>query len=103
MRVPNVCHHRQRNALLGGGFNLGAVTNDKEAKDAVRAWLSVAQQLIQDGFYHFTIPDKEITGDKKKMSGKAVVAPKGGNKGYLAVTLTFEDGKLTSVQEENQV
>jgi hypothetical protein len=83
--------------------HVGAVTMDMEAKDAVRAWLAVSQQFVQDGFYQFTIPDKEIVGDAKKITGKAVVAPKGGNKGFLAVTMTFEDGKLAKLEEENTV
>jgi hypothetical protein len=83
--------------------DLGPVKSDDQAKDAVRAWLTLSQQFVQDGFFQFTIPDKEISGDARKMTGKAVVEPKGGNKGYLAVTLTFEDGKLAKVQEENQV
>jgi hypothetical protein len=85
------------------GSLLAAVDNDEKAKDAVRAWLAVSQQFVQDGFYQFTIPDKEIAGDSHKMTGKAVVEPKGGNKGYLAVTMTFEDGRLAKVEEENKV
>jgi len=83
--------------------HVGPVKNDKAAKDAVRAWLTVSQQFVQDGFYQFTIPDKEIAGNAQMMTGKAVVEPKGGNKGYLAVTITLEDGKLAKVEEENTV
>jgi hypothetical protein len=79
------------------------VKSDDQAKDAVRAWLTLSQQFVQDGFFQFTIPDKEISGNAKKMTGKAVVEPKGGNKGYLAVTLTLEDGKLSKVDEDNKV
>ena len=63
----------------------------------------MSQQFVQDGFYQFTIPDKEIAGNAQMMTGKAVVEPKGGNKGYLAVTITLEDGKLAKVEEENTV
>jgi hypothetical protein len=63
----------------------------------------VSQQFVQDGFYQFTIPDKEIAGNAQKMTGKAVVEPKGGNKGYLAVTMTFEGDKLSKAVEENTV
>src|SRR5262249_51568929 len=83
--------------------HLRPVKNDKAAKDAVRAWLIVSQQFFQDGFYQFTIPGKGLTGDATKASGKAVVEPKGGNKGQLAVTMTFENGKLAKVEEENTV
>jgi hypothetical protein len=83
--------------------HLRPVKSDKAAKDAVRAWLTVSQQFVQDGFYQFTIPDKEIAGDAQKITGKAVVEPKGGNKGYLAATMKFEDGKLVNVEEENKV
>src|SRR5207253_4817790 len=83
--------------------HLGEVKSDDQAKGAVRAWLALSQQFVQDGFFQFTIPEKEIVGDAGKITGKAVVEPKGGNKGFLAVTLTFSDGKLTEVKEENKV
>src|SRR5262249_47509922 len=83
--------------------HVGEVKDDKRAKDAVRAWLALSQQFVQDGFFQFKIPDKEIVGDAKKISGKAVVEPRGGNKGFLAVTLTFDGGKLSDVKEENKV
>jgi hypothetical protein len=45
------------------------------------------------------VVEKEKEG--RKVSGKAVVEPKGGNKGEIGVTLVFDaDGKLTKADEK---
>jgi hypothetical protein len=77
-------------------------------KDAAYAWLRLSQEFYQDGFYQFNIPDKEITVEKEKdlvkVSGKAVVEPKGGNKGEITAALFFDgDGKLVKVDEAGKV
>jgi hypothetical protein len=84
--------------------NLRPVKDDAAARDAVEAWLRLSQELHQDGFFQFTIPDKELAVSKEKdgqqASGKAVVEPKGGNSGEIKATLTFDaDGKLARADE----
>lgn len=80
--------------------NLDKVKHEDAAKDATRCWLALSQQFHHDGFFRFKIPDKELSGSAKKMTGKAVVEPKNGDKGYLQATLSFEeDGKLAKVEE----
>jgi hypothetical protein len=78
-----------------------AKTNDQR-KDAAHAWLDLAQQFHQDGFYKF----ERMEGATKieEMRGEAVVSAKsvvmaGGN-GTIAVRLTFGPaGKLTAATE----
>src|SRR5262249_52817151 len=75
--------------------NLGAIKSDEAAKETGRAWLRLSQEFAQDGFFQFTIPDKDLSvmteKDARKVSGKAVVEPKAGNMGEIAATLTFDD------------
>src|SRR5262249_17100739 len=74
--------------------HLKPVKDETGVKEAAYAWLRLSQELHQDGFFRFSIPDKELTADgAKKATGKALVDPKGGDKGEIAVTLTFADGK----------
>jgi hypothetical protein len=80
--------------------NLDKVTSEDTAKDATRSWLALSQQFYHDGFFRFKIPDKELSGSAKKMTGKAVVEPKNGDKGFVQATLNFDDdGKLAKVEE----
>jgi hypothetical protein len=84
----------------------GAVKDEKRAKDAAKAWLWLAQEFFQDGFYKLAITEEatQVTpeGDGKKVSGKAVVMA-GGN-GEMAVELTFDKaGKLTKVAEMTKI
>jgi hypothetical protein len=84
--------------------NLKPVKDRTEAKMATFTWLRLSQELHQDGFFKFKIPDKDLTADKdaKIASGKAVVEPKGGDKGEITVTLTFDgNGKLARVEEKS--
>jgi hypothetical protein len=82
--------------------HLGAIRSEDDAKNSTRAWLAVGQQFVQDGFFRFKVPDKDLSGSAKKMSGKAVAEPNRGDKGFLQATLTFDDdGKLAKVEEVN--
>jgi hypothetical protein len=89
--------------FLQGG--LKPAKDEAQARDAARAWLRLSEELHQDGFFQFTIPDKELAAEKAKegwkASGKAVVEPKGGDKGQIEVTLVFDaDGKLAKAEEK---
>jgi hypothetical protein len=74
------------------------------AKESAKAYLRLSQELHQDGFYRFSIPDgmlsEKAETESRKVTGKAIVEPKGGNKGEIVATLTFDkEGKLTQVAE----
>jgi hypothetical protein len=85
---------------------LKPVKDEDAARDAVKVWLLFSQETHQDGFFKFSIPDKElvVTVEKKvvtEATGKSVVDPKGGDKGEISVKLTFDgDGKLTKAVED---
>lgn len=87
--------------------HLGKTESPKAADTAITAWLRLSQELHQDGFYQFTISDvrsKDKEKGAKKLpieaSGKAVVVPKGGNKGEIVATLHFDaDGKVARISE----
>lgn len=82
---------------------LPPVRDAAAAKEAAYAWLRVAQELAQDGMYAFTIPDETLTatrdGGRIVAAGKAVVKADGGNRGEIAVTMTFAEGKLADLQQ----
>jgi len=84
---------------------LPRVATDAEARDAVRAWLRLVQELHQDGFFQFSIPDESLKvaparNGGRKATGKAVVAPRGGNQGEIVASLTFDrKGALVSASE----
>jgi hypothetical protein len=94
---------------------LAPVKKAEPAKNAVIAWLSIAQEYVQDGFFKFEILDKEIEfkgtaatdGQVEKIltleaTGRAIV--KQGGNGEIRATLAFgEDGKLQSVRQEVKV
>lgn len=90
--------------------NFPPVKKEEDGKDAARNWLRLAQEFHQDGFYKFSIPDKfemagtdDVPQSQLTVSGKAVVAPEGGNKGEITVNLKFEKGKLAKITEGGQV
>jgi hypothetical protein len=83
---------------------LSPVKEEYTAKNAARAWLALSEQLKQDGFFRFAIPDEFLKWDAKdrQASGKAEV--KQGGNGDISVTLTFdEDGNLARVSEEVKI
>lgn len=89
-------------------FAKGAMqASDEEAgKLAVRAWLLLSSEIVQDGFYKFQVIDESLKvnreGDKLTASGRLVVI-QGGN-GEIAVKLTFDAaGRLTDIQETQKI
>jgi hypothetical protein len=79
---------------------VGSVRDEFVGRNAARAWLSLSQQLKQDGFYRFAIPDDSLKwdNDARQASGRCEVK-RGGN-GDITVTLTFDaSGTLTKVDE----
>lgn len=86
--------------------SLAPAVEDAAIRDAVRAWLTLSEQLLQDGFYRFAAPDESITvhhGDHgTTATGKAVVTS--GGRGDLTVRLEFDAaGRLLDVAESGKV
>ncbi len=88
---------------------LPPVRTEAEAKDAAKAWLRLAEELHQDGFFQFSIPDNSIrvtraTNGGLQVSGKAAVTPQGGNTGAISASLTFDRaGTLAEASESAQI
>jgi len=84
--------------------NTGTVINASKARQVVRAWLAMSQELSQDGYFTF---EKTVqAGPSKfglKATGKATVKPEMGNKGSIEVTITFDiDGMLGEIKEDKK-
>lgn len=97
-------HHISDAKGLEALFKDGAAParEDDQAKDDVRAWLRLAQELQQDGFYTFKLEDDSTKANSDKdgrtATGKVVVTM-GGN-GEITAAMTFDAaGKLTKVEE----
>jgi hypothetical protein len=83
-------------------------TTEDQLKDSARAWLRVAEEFHQDGYYTFALED-EVTKvlparkDGTRIAvGKSVVM-KGGN-GLMTARLVFnKPGKLTTVSEDSKI
>lgn len=88
---------------------LGPLTNKAEARVAVEAWLRLAQEFYQDGFFLFSIPadSTDVTSAADgglRATGKAVVVPRGGNEGEIEASLTFDrQGALMQVSRSGSV
>ncbi len=88
---------------------LAPVQTEAGARDAARAWLRLAEELHQDGFFQFSIPDKSIRVAKTangglQVSGRAVVSPQGGNTGAISASLAFDGaGALAEASESAQI
>jgi hypothetical protein len=85
---------------------LGPVKEDDVAKDVARAWIRLAQEFHQDGFYQFALMDdstKIIPSKGGKTVTAKVVVMKGGN-GTITATLEFDAaGKLAKVTMESKL
>jgi hypothetical protein len=82
------------------------ITTESLAKEAVRASLILAQELPQDGYLRFSIPEEGLSLKSEKgkriASGKAVVTE--GGTGQVRVDLTFDaSGRLLSVKVTDEV
>ncbi|MBY0522235.1 MAG: hypothetical protein K2R98_02490 [Gemmataceae bacterium] len=81
---------------------LPAVKDDATAKEAVKAYLLLAQEMANDGFYKFKMMDDSTKVVAEKGARKAtglVMATQGGN-GEITVALDFDDaGKLAKATE----
>ena len=86
--------------------SLAPVRDEKAAKDAVRAWLRLAQEMVQDGYYQFTTPDELVSagreGGRLRATGRSLVT--GGGRGEISVAMTFDaSGKLDRVTPAERI
>ena len=89
---------------------LSACKSDKQLKQAAAAWLRLSRELANDGMFQFTVSDDDTTiassGVRQVVTGVAKVAAGGRGKlngGSITATLTFDQGKLTDVQQEAEL
>jgi hypothetical protein len=86
--------------------NLSPAKTDDAAKDAARAYVRLAEELHQDGFFKFALQDDSTKigeGKEGKRATARAVVMAGGN-GELGATLTFDDaGKLTKAVENVKI
>ncbi|GBD36692.1 hypothetical protein HRbin36_01820 [bacterium HR36] len=81
---------------------------EKATSTALCAWLILASELRQDGFYQFRLVRESVTVKKSEQgilaSGRIEVVPKAGNEGFLAAEITFSPaGQLLEVREDVQL
>jgi len=82
--------------------------SEKAAAQAVRAWLILAGELRQDGFYQFRLVSESVrvakTAQGLLANARLEVVPKAGNEGFLAAELLFDPkGRLIQVREDVQL
>jgi hypothetical protein len=88
---------------------LAPAVAEREAEDAVAAWLRLTQEFHQDGFFEFAVPRHAIrvtstVATGLQVTGRTDVTPRGGNTGAIVATLIFDRaGKLVSVSETTTV
>src|SRR5712691_4712333 len=84
---------------------LTPVTTEPQARDAARAWLRLAQEFHQDGFFQFSIPGDSVEvasapGGGLQVKARASVNPPGGNAGEITASLVFDqNGRLARAAE----
>jgi hypothetical protein len=87
--------------------HLSPRTTDERLKDSARAWVRVAQELHQDGYFKFALEDGatkvlERPGGSRIAVGKGVVKEGGG--GVISARLVFNKaGMLTMVSEDSKI
>jgi hypothetical protein len=73
--------------------NIGKVLKGNDGKNPAKAWLALGQELIQDGYFTFTVPDEEIKIGRAavgpRIIARAVVKPEKRNGGFLQIRLDF--------------
>lgn len=84
---------------------LTPVTTADHAKEAATAWLRLAEEFHQDGFFQFSIPDDSlhVTSDSAgglRIMGKAIASGQSGNGGEITASLVFDQaGRLAKASE----
>ncbi len=86
--------------------NIQIPTRDEAtAKTSLAAWLVLAQEFPQDGFYKFEVLEKEFGSELNEevlsVRGRAMVTQ--GGKGELGAVLAYKDGKLSKATETGKI
>lgn len=81
--------------------HLPPIEKEEQSAAALTAWLDLAQEFHQDGFFRFEILRKEFSSEKGTVKGRAIVV-QGGN-GELGGVLTFREGKLQGAREFGKI
>jgi hypothetical protein len=85
---------------------LAPVTGERRARDAVRAWLLLAEGFHQDGFFQFAIPDDAVKAESRDgaWTARGTLAATRGGKGEIALTLAFDrEGKLAEATTSGKI
>ena len=80
---------------------LRTIRDANDTAAAARCWLTLAQQLHQDGYFRFGEPI--VTADERSARGTLPVVPERGNKGELAVRLFFANGRLERIEPSDRM
>lgn len=82
-----------------------AATSEASAGAVAQAWLWVAQEFVQDGFYKFKVGKAEVkSADGKVMSASDNAVVMAGGNGEMRVTLNFDDaGKVDKVAHTQKI
>ncbi len=84
---------------------LAPVTTADAAKEAAAAWLRLAEEFHQDGFFHFSIPDDSLQVISERdgglrIVGRAIASGQSGNGGEIEASLVFDQaGRLVNASE----
>jgi hypothetical protein len=85
--------------------NQAPVKDEAAAKTSLAAWLTLAQEFPQDGFYKFEVLEKEFGGERNEVImsvfGRAMVTQ--GGKGEVGAVLAYKDGKLNKASETGKI
>ncbi|CAN5722859.1 hypothetical protein BH10CYA1_BH10CYA1_48380 [soil metagenome] len=83
--------------------NVHGINSDTAAKNIVKAWLVLAQELAQDGLFHFSIPESGISRletHDMTYKGKSVVEQHAANSGQIEATVAFTpSGEIKSIEQ----
>ncbi len=88
-------------------FKASQVPADDEpwARKSLAAWLTLAPEFRQDGFYKFEVLEKEFDYEKtathQVVRGRALVTQ--GGKGEIGATLEYDRGTLTKATEAGKI
>jgi hypothetical protein len=80
--------------------NVHAVRDERSASLVATAWLLLAEELVQDGMFHFGKPVVTLVPSANlAVEGRVNVEPHGGNFGEITVGIKFVEGEIGSVEQ----
>jgi hypothetical protein len=85
---------------------IAPVRSESEARDVMKAYLRLAEEFVQDGFYKFVVAERSISVNREQdhlvATGRAEVAERGS--GGVSATLIFDaSGKLVDASSVAKV